>query len=431
MQKFDFHKMNTINFCRFIIILLPFFLASGPFLSDLSISILAISFIFYVKDYKFFKNYFFVLFLFFWILMIVSSSFSDDKIVSYKSSIFYFRFCLFTLFIWWIIEKNEKILKSIFFILLICFVVVITDSIFQYLNGYNIFGMKIIQKDRISSFFGEELVMGGFLMRLTPLLIALAFFNYKKDNYNVKLSVLIIIFWFFTQFTIFLSGERTSFYLFLFLTILFLIFLHGLSNIKILFLCISLLFSTYLLVNETPFKQRILNSVFNEMKEKNFDDEKFIFTKKHHQIFITAWNIYKDNKLIGIGPKSFRYECSKQKYSTYQGCSTHPHNFPLQILAETGFFAFTIYLILNFFVWYELFKSFFLKTFYKVKYLNNFQISLLISIAILIWPLSPNGSFFNNWLSIMIYYPIGFLLWSLRKDKKMYLNVHKIRNFFK
>ena len=430
MQKFNFYKFNSINILSYLLILLPFFLISGSFLSDLSITILAISIIFYSKDYKFFKNYFFIFFLIFWILMIVSSSFSNDKIVSYKSSIFYFRFCLFSLFVWWIIEKNKNILRNILFALIISFMIIIFDSMFQYLNGHNIFGMKIIQESRVSSFFGDELIMGGFLMRLTPLLIALILFHYK-GNLNIKYFFLIIISVFLIKFTIFLSGERTSFFLFLFMSLLFIVFLHDFLKIKILFCIIYLLFGSHLLLSDSPFKDRLIDNTIKELKKDSYSEEIYFFTKHHHQIYLTAWNIYKDNKLIGIGPKSFRNVCSEQKYSSFQGCSTHPHNFPLQILVETGLLGFTIYLILNLFIWYQLLKSFFLKIFYDSKYLNNFQISLLIAILILIWPLSPNGSFFNNWMSIMIYYPVGFLLWSIRNNKKMYINLHKIQKFFK
>ena len=41
------------------------------------------------------------------------------------------------------------------------------DSIFQYINGSNIFNMEIIVENRISS-FGEELKMNGYFMRISP-----------------------------------------------------------------------------------------------------------------------------------------------------------------------------------------------------------------------------------------------------------------------
>jgi len=58
------------------------------------------------------------------------------------------------------------------------------------------------------------------------------------------------------------------------------------------------------------------------------------------------------------------------------------------------------------------------KKFLKQKILfDNFQICLLASILITIWPLAPSGNFFNNWLSIIYFYPIGMLLWSFQNNK--------------
>ena len=43
MVKKNIDSLNLTNIFSYLIILLPFFLISGPFLSDLSISILAIA----------------------------------------------------------------------------------------------------------------------------------------------------------------------------------------------------------------------------------------------------------------------------------------------------------------------------------------------------------------------------------------------------
>jgi hypothetical protein len=43
----------------------------------------------------------------------------------------------------------------------------------------------------------------------------------------------------------------------------------------------------------------------------------------------------------------------------------------------------------------------------------------------LIWPLAPNGNFFNNWVSITVYYPVGFLLWELSNSKKIQIKPFK------
>ena len=56
--------------------------------------------------------------------------------------------------------------------------------------------------------------------------------------------------------------------------------------------------------------------------------------------------------------------------------------------------------------------------FKKEPFFDDFQIALLVCIFISIWPLMPGGSFFNNWLSIVYFYPVGFFIWTL--NKKVY-----------
>ena len=181
---------------------------------------------------------------------------------------------------------------------------------------------------------------------------------------------------------------------------------------------------------DTPFKKRIVNLTIKQTQINQPEKTKYIFSKQYHEHFLSSWKMFKDNILIGIGPKNFRVKCKDEKYNFSDlTCSTHPHNTPLQLLAETGIFTFIIYSILNIVIWYNLFKNLFSKIFKRKIYFNNFQISLLINIAILVWPLSTNGNFFNNWLSIIIYFPAGFLLWEFGKSKKMYLKSVKKKTF--
>jgi glycopeptide antibiotics resistance protein len=46
---------------------------------------------------------------------------------------------------------------------------------------------------------------------------------------------------------------------------------------------------------------------------------------------------------------------------------------------------------------------------------DDFEISMLSAILITLWPIIPSGNFFNNWLSIIYFLPLGFLLSSLNK----------------
>jgi O-antigen ligase len=97
-------------------------------------------------------------------------------------------------------------------------------------------------------------------------------------------------------------------------------------------------------------------------------------------------------------------------------CPTHPHHFYFQVLAETGlvglFFIFIIIYKIFILLITEI-KSYFLT---KESTFNNYQIILLGSIIINLFPLVPSGNIFNNWMSIIYFIPVGFILDSFKKQ---------------
>ena len=97
-----------------------------------------------------------------------------------------------------------------------------------------------------------------------------------------------------------------------------------------------------------------------------------VFKDNHHMAhFLTAIEIYKNNKLLGSGLKSFRNECKKSKYEninskfTKNRCSTHPHNIYLEILSETGLLGFIFILLINLYILQYLIFNFLEKKSYK------------------------------------------------------------------
>ena len=432
-KKKIFNNNQILNILSFAIIFLPVLLISGPLLTDISVSILAISFFFFIKKKKYTQNLFFILFFIFYLVLLLGSFFAEHKILSFKSSLFYFRFGLFSIFFWFLIDKNNKILSYLFYILLFCFSILIADSIFQYVNGYNIFNMKIVSQSRISSFFGDELKMGGYLMRFTPLLAALFFLNHNQKKEKTYLPY-VLIYVFFIQISIFLSGERTSFFLYNFIIILLVIFINNNNFTKVSIFVVYILLTFALVTSDTPHKKGLIDKTLNNTKILEADKKKIIFSQKYNEHFISAYRMFKDNKIIGIGVKNFREICKKEKYNLSKNtCTTHPHNIPLQLLSETGLIGFSFYLILNIVFWFLLAKSLIQRIFYKKIIFSNFQISLIIFFVTIIWPIAPYGNFFNNWLSAIVYFPVGILLWSFQHTSNIYINKLKknnLKNYF-
>lgn len=103
-------------------------------------------------------------------------------------------------------------------------------------------------------------------------------------------------------------------------------------------------------------------------------------------------------------------------YYYSNGCTSHPHNFLLQVLSELGLVGLVFYLIFFIYLLFSLFKIFFEKDNYNLNYLN-FKICLTIGLFSVLIPFLPSGNFFNNWLNMITFFPIGFYLFALKKNK--------------
>ena len=174
---------NSILINLIIVSIVPF-LIWGPFFPDLIVSISALFFLFYVfknKEIDFFNNKPLIIFFIFCGYCILLSLFvAEDTILSFESSLFYFRIGVFSCFISYLIDKDRSILTYFYYVLTICFLALVVDGYFQYFTGENLLGYKL-SGVRVSSFFGDELIMGSYLSRLFPLLFALFLVKQNED----------------------------------------------------------------------------------------------------------------------------------------------------------------------------------------------------------------------------------------------------------
>lgn len=425
--KISFSDEKIINYTiSILVIFLPFSLVSGPFLSDFSISLISVLFIYLSLRYKLSKYYLSrisVFFLIFYIILNLSSVFSEDIVESSRISILYFRYYIFSLALWYIIELFPKLLRYLLFSFVICLFCLILDGFYQFSFGKNIIGWEIIDT-RVSSFFRDELVLGSFLSRVFPIVFALIIFNIKfflEKNINLILIFILLVS---IEILTFLSGERVAFFYLNLSAIYLIIMMKNYKIFRIATLFFALLTIATISIYAPEYKERIFDRTLDQIVKDNekedilSKDNIYIFSQEHTNHYKSAYKMFNENKFLGIGPRMFREKCNVKKYVTsFESCSNHPHNNYLQVLAEIGSIGLLFFFIPFFSLIYFSTKHLILKFFYKKYLFSDFQISLLSCFLITLWPFVPTGDFFNNWLNIIYFFPLGIFLYSLETQK--------------
>ncbi len=418
----------------YLIILLPVFLITGPLLTDASIVLIDIIFLYFLfklKDFKFLDNLYFKYLIAFCLIITIRSLFVDQTnhlIVSLKSSGLYFRFIILIFATSYFLEKNDDLIKKFTLIFLFTIGILILDAYIQFIFGRNLLGFEIINSIKLNGLFNDRGVLGSYLLRLLPLIFAVIINQYGFKKNETTLTIILAI----SMILIFISGSRSSFYLSILFLVLVMFLIQELRK-KIIILLIISTISVSILGNfnkkldsmiyytlKDPVVQ-ILSTPNNNVEKISFLNKKFyIFTHIYQAHYFTAFNMFKDNKIFGQGNKMFRFLCKKKQfYVNYHSCSTHPHNFYIQLLAENGIIGFLFIFSIFICVAYLLLRELISRNIRKVKYLNEPSLFILIGIFMNLWPIIPSGNFYNNWLSALIYLPIGFYFYFNKKEKNV------------
>ena len=403
-------KNKIINLNLFFLAFFPIAIATGTFIPNLIVTIAALSLIFLFQKDENFKQYFLeiiqsnliLILITFSIVIIFSSLLSDMKLKSLESSLFYFRYIFFGIIGSYILSLKSKyiilISKGIIFSFLLVFIKALLEFSLEisFLSGnYDTLRLEL---------FDDEAVVGSFIARLAPLFTLSLFLNFRKSNF---LNLILIAGIVSSGFFIFISGERTAFFYFLLFALTILVSNIFTKKLKILiFTSIFFIISIVILTSDKTKQRMISSSIIQMFGENNISFNGF--SEQHNSHYKTAIKIFNDHKIIGSGPKTFRYLCKDKNYQFDNlSCSTHPHNTYIQLLAETGILGFAFVLIIFLF----LIKKIISVIIFEQNRDNQLiELCILISFLITLWPFSPTNNFFGSWFNNIFYFPLIFYL---------------------
>ena len=404
----------SIQFVSILFYLIPLALLTGPFLPDLFLSIITIYFILIATTKrlkKYFFNGFFYFFIIFYFYLILSSLMSDFVLFSLKSSFFYLRFGIFALATWYLIENNKYFIKYFTYIFLLTFLFALIDGYFQIFYVENIFGFSSFNSNRLNLTLSDRMLLGNYLSRMLPLLIALLIINLssKKISYLLFGSLLV-----FSDVLIYMTGERTALGLIFIMTVFVILFMTKFRLLRILSFALSIIAILFLTFTNSAIKERNVDLTISQLGLDEKSPKVNYFSPAHESHFTSAMKIFIDRPLLGAGPNNFRNLCSYEEfYQDTFSCSTHPHNTYIQLISELGIFGFLIFLLLViYFIKIILLHT---KTLilFQPKFTNDYQICLISCFVLTLFPFLPTLNFFNNWINVIYYLPVGFYLHSI------------------
>ena len=123
------------------------------------------------------------------------------------------------------------------------------------------------------------------------------------------------------------------------------------------------------------------------------------------QIWQTGLEIFKTAPLTGIGAGMFRVLCEQTIYAEtfIPRCNNHPHQYYIQILAETGLIGFAAFVIMITSLIYVIWAN-------GRQSSDLFKKSCFIVPFALFFPLQSTADIFGQWVNSMMWYAISLAM---------------------
>tara|TARA_Y100001958_G_scaffold81397_1_gene55025 strand:- start:79 stop:1395 length:1317 start_codon:yes stop_codon:yes gene_type:complete len=422
-------EIRNFKILSFFIALMPVSYAVGSLILSINSFVIIIYGLYNFKSEIFTVNNkslgYLIYFFFFYVIFITvynNINFLDQSEL-YKENIIksflYLRYLLLFLVVNKLAEKGLLQINYLYYTSMFMVSFLLLDILLQFYSGKNIFGIVSEDPNRLAGFFGNEYIAGGYLQIFSFFLIlsSILFSKSKKIFLAMFLisTILLVI-------SIPMTGNRMPFILFLLCLLLFSFLERRLRKVS-LAICLVFFTLSTILINLDPkeikgydkvLKIHSLTNDFYKNSKDIFLNSKTLFEgnmknevkSAHLKTFYAGVDLWKENRVFGSGLKSFRINC---KFGFNKLCSTHPHNYYIELLLDVGLIGFlSISSIFVISLWGFLKKNYltFSKTFYeRLLVLPPFLIVFAYA-----FPIKSSGSFFTTTVSTFIFLFLAILI---------------------
>ena len=370
------------NYFLLLFCAIPLTILIGSSVSLINILLIDISFIIFIihnKNFDFLKDKSILYLFLLYIYLIFNSFISLDFYEGFSRNFGFIRIIiLFTAFNFFFLHNHffKKVLK---FWTLIIFIVLV-DVFIEVFTGKNILGYDGLQYGkRIVSFFKDEPIVGGYLNGFYLLIIGFLMIEFEKKNF-FYISLIMIIF----VMAILLTGERSNSIKAILGISFFVLFIKSINlKKKIVLISATIILVLFSISNYHYLKQR-----FDRQIKTSFMINK---DNIYLLLYTSGFEVFKNNKLLGVGNKNYRVETCKPENANIYTCNTHPHQIYLEFLSEHGILGTS-------FILFILYKIIFSKIWTTLKQNNHIKRGSLIYMIFVFTPIIPSGAFFSDYL---------------------------------
>ena len=428
----------TSEFLSWCVCLIPIILIFSNSIADIIVVCASLFFIFHSSkssNWSWLKEPWFKVCVVIYFWLITTSFFAYNEELALSRSISWIRFVIFAASLQYFFLNNKKNINRLIFSTSIALIYVVIEMSVEKFFGFSLYAELRDLLFNTGKFGGGPGRLSGPFKDAPKSGIFLAYFIFpavfglieKIKNNKPRYILLALLFFFIVInfYFVYESGHRTSI-LSVLISFFFLISYFYWNRRRIIFFTTIVFFVGLFLYSSDS---NITKEYKHNMYFKSIEELKNYPNSPYGALSITAFKMFKENPISGIGLKNYRVACERDEFlskghlgtgygvSPWKGhynqglkkyyeptCSSHPHNLYLTWLAETGLIGLLLFIFLIITVSKEIFKN--------KKIISNkiIVLGILLSLFPKLLPMMPALNFFSNWNAICFWFLTGWLL---------------------